>query len=260
MRVSAVAVSALLATPANAFVVPSFARRPVSSCTLKAANLHEFDYLLQEGGDNVVQNAVQKTTRRRVVMPGSPDDTRAIQMTSSATFEPSSDEFDSTLEQEVEEDDEYADIYSEQLNKIKEYDQEKTGFNLNQFLKESDFGDIVVTLAIPGIIAFVAIRFASGKVYTALEGRADKTLDSFASEMIYHDGDFEEMRMCKDDYSRRLVWLGPKRSDAMLKRYLQTFAKKKTVSPQSIRYGTTTVHTDDSQSFASSSPHMFFCG
>ena len=132
-------------------------------------------------------------------------------------------------------DDEYD--YTEQLNKIQQFDdqQQSRGFNLNEFMKNADIGDIVVTLAIPTIIAFVGIRFASGKVYNYLEGKADTTLDSFATEMMYHDGDFEEMKMCKDDYSRRLSWLGPKKNNAMLKRYLETYSKKKTVSPQSIR-------------------------
>merc|ERR1712176_737949 len=52
--------------------------------------------------------------------------------------------------------------------------------------------------------------------------------------MVYHDGDFEEMKMCYADFSRQLMWLGPKKSEVMIKRFLQAYAKKKTVSPQSI--------------------------
>lgn len=232
MRVSTLALAALtlLATITDGFVVPSFAR-PVST-KLAAANLHEFDHFLQEG-EHLVEYAVSKTTRHRVVVPGSPGDSRAIQMTSSATFPGApTQEIEEAEEEDV---DEYGDMYTEQLNKIKEYDQDRQGFNLNEFLKKSDMGDIVVTLAIPSVIAFVGIRFASGKVYSFLEGKADVTLDSFAKEMVYHDGDFEEMKMCKEDYARRLAWLGPKRSDSMLKRYLELYSKKKTVSPQSIR-------------------------
>jgi hypothetical protein len=236
MRVSALALAALTlsATIADGFVMPLFAR-PVTT-TLAAANLHEFDHFLQEGEhEHLVEYAVSKTSRRsRVVIPGaSPDDSRAIQMTSSATFPGAP-----TQEVEVEEDveHEYGNMYTEQLNKIQEYDQDaRQGFNLNEFLKNSDMGDIVVTLAIPAVIALVGVRFASGKVYSFLEEKADVTLDSFAKEMLYHDGDFEEMKMSKEDYARRLAWLGPKRSDSMLKRYLELYSKKKTVSPQSIR-------------------------
>jgi hypothetical protein len=235
MRVSALALAALTlsATITNAFVVPSFAR-PASK-SLKSAKLHEFDHLLQEGEH--IANALTKTTRHRVVIPGSPDDSRAIQMTSTqraATF-PGAPSMDNDIEEAEEDVDEYGDMYTEQLNKIQEYESERKGFNLNEYLKNSDMGDIIVTLAIPSVIAIVGLRFVYGKVFNFLEEKADVTLVSFAKEMIYHDGDFEEMKMCKDDYARRLAWMGPKRNDAMLKRYLEVYAKKKTVSPQSIR-------------------------
>jgi hypothetical protein len=60
------------------------------------------------------------------------------------------------------------------------------------------------------------------------------TLDNFAKEMIYHDGDFDEMKMAVADYSKRLLWMGPAKKDKMLKKYLEVYAKKKTVSPKSI--------------------------
>lgn len=237
MRVSPLALAALTASlSVDGFTVPSFATSRRKTL-LKASDLHEFDFILQEGGegDHLVTNALEKTARQRVIIPGSPDDTRAIQMTS---MTPSYAQEEDATEQQDEPmlgDDEYD--YTEQLNKIQQYDEQKQGggFNLNEFMKNADLGDIVVTLAIPSIIAFVGIRFVSGKVYAFLEEKADTTLDSFTSEMIYHDGDFEEMKLCKDDYSRKLAWLGPKKRDAMLKRYLEVYAKKKTVSPQSIR-------------------------
>ena len=208
---------------------------------LKATDLHEFDFLLQEGQaqQHVVENALTKTTRHRVILPGSPDDIRAFQMTStigaSSSFANEEDSFENAEEQMLGDDDEYD--YTEQLNKIQQYDEQRSqGFNLNEYLKNADFGDLVVTLAVPAIIAFVGVRFATGKVYSYLEEKADTTLDSFAKEMLYHDGDFEEMKLCKDDYARKLTWMGPKRNEAMLKRYLEVYAKKKTVSPQSIRY------------------------
>jgi hypothetical protein len=42
------------------------------------------------------------------------------------------------------------------------------------------------------------------------------------------------MELCVKDYKTKLVWMGPAKSDAMLKRYLEAYAKKKTVSPQAI--------------------------
>jgi hypothetical protein len=239
MKVSPLALTALLSLSlVDGFTAPLFAAtRTRAQSPLLASNLHEFDFILQEGGegDRLIKNALETTTRQRVILPGSPDDSRAIQMTSSFAQSDIGTE-QQEQEEEMLGDDEYD--YTEQLNKIQQFDdqQQSRGFNLNEFIKNADIGDIVVTLAVPTIIAFVGIRFVSGKVYNYLEDKADTTLDSFASEMMYHDGDFEEMKMCKEDYSRRLSWLGPKKRNAMLKRYLEVYAKKKTVSPQSIRW------------------------
>jgi hypothetical protein len=92
----------------------------------------------------------------------------------------------------------------------------------------------VLTLIIPGIVAFAASRWVLNKVGKKVTKTSDETLDSFATEMLYHDGDFQEMELCVKDYQTKLVWMGPAKSDAMLKRYLESYAKKKTVSPQAI--------------------------
>lgn len=239
MRFQPSAVSTL-ALSANAFTVPIVTTRRTTPLLKATDDLHQFDYILQETNDDaVVQNALHTTTRRRVAIPGSPDDSRAIQLTSSTFAAPSdslANEIDATEEREEPTlgDDEYD--YSEQLNKIQQYKEEGQGFNLNEYVKNADFGDLVVTFAIPSVLAFVGIRFASNKVYNYLEEKAGTTLDSFANELVYHDGDFEEMKLCFNEYQRKLAWMGPKRNDAMLKRYLEVYAKKKTVSPQSIRY------------------------
>lgn len=59
-------------------------------------------------------------------------------------------------------------------------------------------------------------------------------LTKYANEMVFHDGDFEEMEMCHKDYKKRLFSLGPKKKGAMMKRFLEVYAKKKPVSPQSV--------------------------
>jgi hypothetical protein len=236
MRVSALVLAVLCAgKTAGGFVVPSFVGRRASSAVARhhaSSPLHEFDFLLGEGEGFSLPS--KTTTRRRVVIPGIENE-RAIQMTSSATFMPDSEALND--EQASEEADPYDDVFAEQLSKIEQYEerQEAKGFDLQDYLKNSDLGDIIVTLAIPAIVIFAVGRWGSKKAYGAFEEKAGTTLESFAKEMIYHDGDFEEMKMCQADYSRRLVWLGPKKTDVMLKRYLEVYAKKKTVSPQSIR-------------------------
>jgi hypothetical protein len=99
-----------------------------------------------------------------------------------------------------------------------------------------DLQDIVSTLIIPSIALFAGGRWVYNRAANRIGESIGDQLDSFASEMIYHDGDFEEMKLCQSDYSKKLVVLGPRKTPAMLKRYLALYAKKRTVSPQAIRY------------------------
>merc|ERR1712238_65637 len=107
--------------------------------------------------------------------------------------------------------------------------------NAQNKIKQMDMQDIVSTLIIPSIFAAAGLKWCFGQVSERVATKAEATLESFASEMVYYDSDFEEMKLCFKDYSKKLVWLGPTKNSAMLKRYLQLYSKKKTVSPQSIR-------------------------
>jgi len=107
---------------------------------------------------------------------------------------------------------------------------------VKSFLKGKDFGEIFFMVIIPVIAGYALTKTAYAKATDQLSEKADDALDSYANEMIYHDGDFDEMKFCHDHYNKKLVWLGPKKSDAMIKRYLEMYAKKKVVSPQAIRY------------------------
>jgi len=97
-----------------------------------------------------------------------------------------------------------------------------------------DFQDLVITIFIPCVIAFAGGRWVFNRASERVQGKTEVSLDSFANEMVYHDGDFEEMKMCYNDYNRRLMWMGPLKTESMIKRYLRAYAKKKTVSPQAI--------------------------
>jgi hypothetical protein len=137
--------------------------------------------------------------------------------------------------------DPYANALDSQLGKIEQYQQrqqqqQQRGSNgfLEQKLQSMDLQDIVLTLVIPGILTFVVGRWTYQKFSQRIAQTADKTLDNFANEMIYHDGDFKEMDLCTKDYTTKLLWMGPMKRDAMMKRYLELYAKKKTVSPQAI--------------------------
>lgn len=223
----------LTTTTCSAFVVPQNARRPPQRRLLllqrAGSNLHEFDFILQEGGAPVQQPTF---SRRRIVLPG--DGTRSTVLASTASFPaPHTQEAEETTEGEA---DPYADALESQLGKIQQYQerQESPDSGLEAKFKKMDLQDIVLTLFIPGVILFAAGRWGFNRVSGRVQESADATLDSFAREMIYHDGDFKEMDLCVADYKRRLAWMGPAKRDAMLKRYLEAYAKKKTISPQAI--------------------------
>jgi len=106
---------------------------------------------------------------------------------------------------------------------------------VKNFLKGKDFGEIFFMVIVPVIAGYALTKTAYTKATDQLSEKADGALDSYANELIYHDGDLDEMKFCHDHYNKKLMWLGPKKSDAMIKRYLEVYAKKKVVSPQAIR-------------------------
>jgi hypothetical protein len=181
---------------------------------------------------------------------GPPSTTAVVVLASSTSFPGAmtipQEEFDTTTTAATTTDatdgstDPYANALDSQLGKIEQYQQQQqqqqrgsNGF-LEQKLQSMDLQDIVLTLVIPGILTFVVGRWTYQKFSQRIAQTADRTLDNFASEMIYHDGDFKEMDLCTKDYTTKLLWMGPMKRDAMMKRYLELYAKKKTVSPQAI--------------------------
>ena len=201
-------------------------------------DIHEFDFLLHE--NDVSSESLQavtatspKATRRLIKLGG---EEKQVLMTSSTAAAAPTEELQSSDTVEGEEAyDPYADldIQQQQMSRIQSVEEQKVTFE--DRLKQMDLQDIVVTLFIPALVSFVGLRWGFNKVAGRVADNADTLLDSFANEMIYHDGNQEEMRMCYADYSRQLLWLGPRKNDAMIKRYLEAYAKKKTVSPKSIR-------------------------
>jgi len=102
------------------------------------------------------------------------------------------------------------------------------------YIKGKDFGELFFFVFAPVVAAYYFGNKAYTMGSTKMESQGEDTLNQFADEMIYHDGDFEEMRLCYEDYSKKLMWMGPGKADAMIKRYLEFYAKKKTISPQAI--------------------------
>lgn len=105
---------------------------------------------------------------------------------------------------------------------------------MQNFLKGKDFGEIFFTVLVPVIGGYYLTKEAYARVSTRVGTKQEETLEDYANEMIYHDGDFDEMKLAHSDYSKRLAFMGPKKGDTMIKKYLEYYAKKKTVSPQAI--------------------------
>lgn len=230
MRLPGFVVSSLvLTTPtAEAFRplnIPTARTRPLSRLQVKS-DLHEFDYLLNE--DGILSNRGQQVVSRRQIYL---NDDRSTVLASSTFAQPGTEE---ALADEA---DPYAEIGLEeatpQLEKIQK--QQTVSEKIEGKLKTMDLQDIISTLVIPSIVVFAGGRWVYNRAANRIGDTIDGQLDSFAREMVYHDGDFEEMKMCHADYSKKLVVLGPRKTPAMLKRYLQLYAKKRTVSPQAIR-------------------------
>lgn len=212
----------------------------------QTVDLHEFDYVLHEQSSSSTgdfQQRMSSSNRQMIVLGGEQEESRTVILASSTTVSPTEGQQQSTLSAssaspEATNDYDYdpyqdLDIQEQQYNQIQSVDQPKP--TLEGRLKQMDLQDVVVTLVIPAIISFAGLRWGFNKVADRIEDKADTLLEGFAKEMVFHDGDFEEMRMCHADYSKKLLWMGPKKNEAMLKRYLKAYAKRKTVSPQAIR-------------------------
>ncbi|KAG7338388.1 hypothetical protein IV203_009251 [Nitzschia inconspicua] len=207
----------------------------ISSLKSSRPNLHEFDHLFDEGALQSVESSNSGIHIRVPLRPGE----RAVILASTTAvaapgFESESMEA-SAVDQEF---DPYGDLTIQEQDTLKRYEvqgqQSSFSQNLENRLKQMDFQDVISTLILPAIFGGFAVKWGIQRVASQVSAKTDDTLDKFATEMIYHDGDFEEMKLCFQDYSKKLSYLGPKKTSAMLKRYLESYAKKKTVSPQSI--------------------------
>ena len=234
MRVQAPALFAwIFASTTHAFVVSRkiFLRQ---KC-LKASN--QFEYLLHENGADFVP---LRPRSRRVVTQSEQN----VQLMSSAVV---SIDTNDDIEQEYAMSEADEDDIVSQSN-IGEFEgdskllsfQESQGTNkFTKWISQADFQEIVWTLFVPSLLAFAGLKWGFGKVQANLSGKAESMLESFANEMIYHDGNNDELKLCKLDWDGRLTWLGPSKKKRMLSVYLEDYTKRKPVSPQAIRYAST---------------------
>jgi len=251
----------------DAFVVPLplYAKTKVTQRSMANSN-GEFDHLLNEGSGSLQyqqqsqQNNNGRINRRNIVRL--PDTSEAATLVSSAAASPesilgSSDSMSDPFGDDYADDAAYNEDGSvadpsQQMNdpRMEEYLRKKEaatvaklqptekrgiGQKAGDYVKGKDFGELVFTVVVPITLGYWLIKQVFDRSSASLAVSAEQTLEDYASEMVFHDGDFEEMQMCHNDYSKKkLVFLGPNKKDAMMKRYLEAYAKKKTVSPQAI--------------------------
>jgi hypothetical protein len=208
-------------------------------------DLHEFDFLLREQtAHQTAQQTAQQTETtqhsgsRRGIALGGNSDGKSVILASSFAGAPNQVQEQEEAAGAVDPDDPYANSLEDdslQLNKIQSFEEQQVSQpSFENRLKQMDLQDIIATIILPSIVAFAGLRWGFNKVSGKVKDTTQSTLDNFAKEMMYHDGDFDEMKMAVADYSKRLLWLGPAKKDIMLKKYLEVYAKKKTVSPKSI--------------------------
>jgi len=106
--------------------------------------------------------------------------------------------------------------------------------SVSQMREEKDYNGLITQFFVPLFVVGVGVAWSGRKLVVKYEEQVENLLTKYANEMVFHDGDFEEMEMCHMDYKRRLFSLGPKKSGAMMKRFLEVYAKKKPISPQSV--------------------------
>lgn len=238
--VSVIVLSSTLDRCAEAFQIVRVTASPSWMLRGSLPDLHEFDSILGEGNnksdnnnDQHQQQQIVIRSRRQLELTSSSQYGEETIVLASSTTLPGPEA--NTVQEQVEADP-YADLLEERDPTVQQYEHEDVGFlqNTKNELNGMDIQDIISTLIVPSIFAGAAMKWGYGRISTWIAKKVDITLDLFASEMMYHDGDFEEMKLCSKDYGKKLVWLGPHKKSIMLKRYLQLYAKKKTVSPQSI--------------------------
>lgn len=231
---------AILSNDAKAFqpAFRSMTRRSVLS-NLKSSrpDLHEFDHIFDEGA---ILDAGTSSSGVQIKLPLRPGERAVVLSSSTAVAAPGSAELESTeASEEQQEFDPYSELTMQEQDTLKRYELQGQDATFSQKfenrLKQMDFQDVISTLILPAIFAGFAVKWGIQRVAARVSGKTNDTLDRFATEMIYHDGDFEEMKLCFQDYGKKLAFLGPKKTSAMLKSYLELYSKKKTVSPQSIR-------------------------
>lgn len=267
MKLSSSATAALLA---GGSLVESFSVRSSSVCHVRkpatfsrhmAATSEggDFDSILGEGSAyqeaaSVLQNSASTSPVIRVPN-GSPAAT--VTLTSSVA---ASDVFGDDLDLEdefgapadgalIEEEAAAVDpllnneILKRQHNKKLKKEQSKAAGGIMRYVKNplllvrgKDFSDVTLTLIIPAVVAYVALKKVSDLGFGKLGDKAEVLYEQAAMDIAYHVGDFEEIEATYKDYRKKLWFNGAPSyiNSQLVKRLAVSYAKQVNVTPKSV--------------------------
>mmetsp|Transcript_17784 Transcript_17784/g.35788 ORF Transcript_17784/g.35788 Transcript_17784/m.35788 type:complete len:482 (+) Transcript_17784:322-1767(+) len=255
LSISYALMALLSADGACAFTIPRPSCTTARTTALRMAAAGEFDHILGEGATaatSVVSKSGGTGASRKSILRV-PDSSDAITLTSSVAADPSASSDDQFFDAQesidgVGVDDPFAEPTTEggeavagdpRVQELVRQKQQRLAegrfkFEPMKIIEGKDFTDLFFTVFVPLGLGLYGARWAFGKSTDYLAESAEDKLEDYANEMVYHEGDFEEMQMCHSDYKKKLSWLGPGKKDRMIKAYLEAFAKKISVSPKSI--------------------------
>lgn len=232
---TAVLTTALITVDSSlAWTTQPRASRTRSATSLRHAmndEVFDWDALLSEGGPSRTSSVSSSFSRRRIALSSQQNERTTIL----ASAFPAPNEAVSEEEAAAAAaDDPYANALDSQMQKINSYEEQVKPPSFEDRFKQMDLQDIISTIILPSVVVFAAGRWVYNRAASRVAESADATLDAFVREMIYHDGDFDEMKLCYADYSRKLAYLGLNKRETMLQRYLEAYAKKMTITPKAI--------------------------
>ncbi len=109
--------------------------------------------------------------------------------------------------------------------------------SVSNLLENQDYLGVLWKWGVPVTAGAIGLAASAKYLTNAYQTKGIQMCDSYANEMVYHDGDFEEMKLCHRDWKRKIRLYFPLpsvRKTKMLSSYLETFTKKKPVSPQAV--------------------------
>jgi len=201
-------------------------RHREAATTVWASDFSDFHSLLQESSE---VDYVPPPSSRRIAL--SSDGARKTVFTSAVVGS------SPVAEEEALEEFEDVDPYAENIVKAQTYQEQPQTpepLSMKEKLVNMDIQDLFLTIFIPAVALVGAGRWGYDKVSGIISSRLEDTLEAFARDMIYHDGKPKKMELCVTNFSKQLMLLGPRKTDAMLKSYLGSYAKTIAITPQSI--------------------------